>query len=170
MSQVSVTFGRRRAAKRRVPVIAYPRHTLPELKRQFERYEQIAHRLDYAPLELPVIRECFVAKTTKEVEEIAGPGVTHLFGLYGKKSTQGERALRSDAGELIADANEVDFRTFSSWYIIGDPDVAKGEIEKIIRELSSSEINLRMQLPGISTGDFEMSLRLFAQEVMPAFQ
>jgi hypothetical protein len=50
-----------------------------------------------------------VARTTKEAEEIAGTGVTHLFGLYGKKSAQGERALRNDAGELILDANQFDF-------------------------------------------------------------
>jgi alkanesulfonate monooxygenase SsuD/methylene tetrahydromethanopterin reductase-like flavin-dependent oxidoreductase (luciferase family) len=159
-----------RAAKRRVPVTASPRHTVPELRDQFERYEEIAHRLGYAPQERPVIRECFVARTTKEAEEIAGPGVTHLFGLYGKKSAQGERVLRNDAGELISDANQVDFRTFSSRYIIGDPDVAKEGIAKIIKELSPSEINLRMQLPGISTLDFEKSLRLFAEEIMPEFQ
>ena len=46
----------------------------------------------------------------------------------------------------------------------------KEGIEKIIKELSPSEINLRMQLPGISTSDFEQSLRLFAEEVMPEFQ
>jgi alkanesulfonate monooxygenase SsuD/methylene tetrahydromethanopterin reductase-like flavin-dependent oxidoreductase (luciferase family) len=126
--------------------------------------------LGYKPEERPVIRECFVAKTTQEAEDIAGPGVTHLFGLYGKKSAEGERALRNDAGELISDVNQVDFRNFSSRYVIGDPEVVKEGIEKIIKELSPSEINLRMQLPGISTSDFEKSLRLFATEVMPAFQ
>jgi alkanesulfonate monooxygenase SsuD/methylene tetrahydromethanopterin reductase-like flavin-dependent oxidoreductase (luciferase family) len=159
-----------RAAKRRVPVTASPRHTLPELKDQFARYEEIAQRVGYKPQERPVIRECFVAKTTKQAEETAGPGVTHLFGLYGKKSAQGERALCNDAGELISDANQVDFRTFASRYVIGNPDVVKEGIEKIIKELSPSEINLRMQLPGISTSDFEQSLRLFAEEVMPEFQ
>ena len=159
-----------RAAKRRVPVTAAPRHTIKELKAQFAHYMEIAAAHNYVPEERPVIRECFIAPTTAEAERIAGPAVTHLFSLYGKKSAEGQRELRNDQGELIRDVNEVDFRTFSSRYIIGDPEVAKADIQQLIDEVNPTEINLRMQLPGIPTDDFEKSMRLFAEKVMPAFK
>lgn len=159
-----------RAAKRRVPVTASPRHTIEELKAQFQHYTEIAAAHDYVPEERPVIRECFVAPTTEEAERIAGPAVTHLFSLYGKKSAQGERELRNDKGELIRNADDVDFRTFASRYIIGDPEVAKADIQRLIDEVNPTEINLRMQLPGIPTDAFERSIRLFAEKVIPAFK
>lgn len=159
-----------RAAQRRVPVTASPRHTIDELKGQFARYTEVAAEYGYVPEERPVIRECFVAETTEEAERIAGPAVTHLFSLYGKKSAEGQRELRNDSGDLIRDAADVDFRTFSSRYVIGDPDVAIADIRKLIAEVNPTEINLRMQLPGIPTKDFEKSIRLFAEKVMPAFK
>ncbi len=158
-----------RAARRKVPVTASPRHTVSELKTQFALYAKSAAEHGYEPEERCIIRECFIAETTKKAEIIAGPAVTHLFGLYGKKSAQGERVLRNDAGEVITDADMVDFRTFASRYIIGDAEVAKADIRELIDELSPTEINLRMQLPGIPTDAFERSIRLFAEKVIPSF-
>lgn len=159
-----------KAARRRVPVTASPRHTIAELKDQFLRYEAVAATLGYKPEERPIIRECFIAPTQEEAEAIGGPAVMHLFSLYGKKSAAGERELRNDQGQLISDASEVDYRTFASRYVIGTPEHARREIQRLIDELNPTEINLRMQLPGIPTDAFERSMRLFATEVMPAFK
>ncbi|MER6633085.1 LLM class flavin-dependent oxidoreductase [Streptomyces sp. NPDC000987] len=158
-----------RAAERRVPVTASPRHTVDELVGHFEHYGDVAARIGYTPTERPIIREVFIAPTTSEAERLAGPAVTHLFSLYGKKSAQGERDLRNDRGELITDASMVDFRTFSSRYVIGDPQTAIQEIKKLQERVQPTELICRMQLPGIPTKDLERSIRLFAEEVMPAF-
>ena len=158
-----------RAARRRCPVVASPRHTTDELLRHYDRYDAAARSVGFETRERPVIREVFVAATRERAEALAGPAVTHLFGLYGRKSAEGERELRNDRGELIRDEGEVDFRSFASRYVIGDPDSARRQLGELRDALRPTELICRMQLPGIPTRDFETSLRLFAEEVMPAF-
>lgn len=159
----------RRAAERGVPVTASPRHTVDELISHFRHYGEVATANGYTPTERPVIREVFIAPTTEAAERLAGPAVTHMFSLYSKKSAQGERELRNDSGELITHEGMMDFRTFSSRYVIGDPPTAVREIKKLRKQVQLTELICRMQLPGIPTRDLERSIRLFAEEVMPAF-
>jgi alkanesulfonate monooxygenase SsuD/methylene tetrahydromethanopterin reductase-like flavin-dependent oxidoreductase (luciferase family) len=130
----------------------------------------VAAEVGFSTKERPVIREVFVAPTTKRAEQLAGPAVTHIFDLYGRKSAQGERQLRNDKGELITDASQVDFRTFSSRYIIGDPASACEQLKDSVDQLQPSELICRMQLPGIPTEDLETSMRLFSEQVMPQFR
>ena len=158
-----------RAAKRRMPVTASPRHTAEELKDHFERYTAIAAEEDYTPPVRPIIREVFVAPTQEEAERIAGPAIMNMFSLYGKKSEEGARALANDSGEVIDDAAKVSFKTFASRYVVGDPESCIEQIRKLEAEVNPTELVCRMQMPGISTADFERSLRLFAEKVMPAF-
>lgn len=159
----------RRAARRGCPVTASPRHTIEELKAHYARYDAAAAEVDFATTERPIIREVFVAPTLAEAEDLAGPAIVNLFGLYGRKSAEGERELRNDRGELIKDENEVDFRTFASRYIVGDPAHVRERIAELESELSPTEIVCRMQLPGVPTAHFERSLRLFGEQVMPHF-
>lgn len=158
-----------RAARRRCPVTASPRHTNEELKAHYARYDAAAAEVGFATKERPIIRELFVAKTTAEAEALAGPAIIDLFGLYSRKSVEGERQLRNDRGELVTDAAMLDFRSFASRYIIGDPATVRAQIAQLKDELAPTEVICRMQLPGIPTAAFEQSLRLFGEEVMPAF-
>lgn len=158
-----------RAARRRVPVTASPRHTVAELKEHFSRYTELAAAAGYVPSERPVIREAFVLNDGAEAERYAGPAVTHLFSLYGRKSAEGQRELRNDRGELITDAAQVDYKTFASRYIIGDPVQAKDEIGALIAELAPTELIFRLQLPGIPSDALERSIRVIGEKVMPAF-
>jgi alkanesulfonate monooxygenase SsuD/methylene tetrahydromethanopterin reductase-like flavin-dependent oxidoreductase (luciferase family) len=159
-----------RAAARKCPVTASPRHTVEELVAHYARYDAAAAAAGFATQERPVIREVFVAPTSRRAEELAGPAVNHIFGLYGRKSAQGERELRNDKGELITDAAQVDFRTFASRYIIGDPSSASEQLNDAVDQLKPSELICRMQLPGIPTADLAQSMRLFAEQVMPRFR
>jgi alkanesulfonate monooxygenase SsuD/methylene tetrahydromethanopterin reductase-like flavin-dependent oxidoreductase (luciferase family) len=160
----------RRAAKRHCTLVASPRHTTAELKEHFSIYEAAAAEFGFRPTERPAMKGVFVADTQEKAEEIAGPAVTHLFvNLYGKKSAQGERPLRNDKGELITDMGQVDFETFKSRYIIGDPDSARAQIEEMQKELALTELTCWMHLPGIGSDQAKRSVELFAQEVMPAF-
>ncbi|MGB1881761.1 MAG: hypothetical protein ACPHTD_13685, partial [Gammaproteobacteria bacterium] len=78
-----------------------------------------------------------------------------------------ERELRNDQGELISDEKQVDFRTFASRYIVGDPASVREGMAVLKEDLAPSEVICRMQLPGIPTAKFEQSLRLFAEQVLP---
>jgi alkanesulfonate monooxygenase SsuD/methylene tetrahydromethanopterin reductase-like flavin-dependent oxidoreductase (luciferase family) len=158
-----------RAARRRAPLTASPRHTTAELKEHFARYMEAANRIGYVPEERPIFREALVLDTVEEAERYGAPGTDGLFGIYGRKSAEGERALHTDGGQLVTDTAMVDFRAMSSRYIVGDPEVAKQRIREIKKELAPTEIVLRMQMPGVPTELLERSLRLFAEKVMPEF-
>lgn len=159
-----------RAARRGCPVTASPRHTNAELAAHYARYDAAAAKHSHPTRERPIIREVFVAPTRAEAEAIAGPAITHLFGLYSRKSAAGERELRNDAGELVESADALDFRTFRSRYIVGDPTTVAFDVGELIEELAPSEIICRMQLPGIPTPMFERSLTLFGEQVIPRFR
>jgi len=158
-----------RAAKRRVPITASPRHALGELEEHFRLYDEVAAKHGYVPEERPVIRETFVADTQAEAERLAGPAVEHMFGLYARKSGEGVRGLYNDNGDLVTDAASVKYQNFQSRYMIGDPARMKDDVDEIIARLNPTEIVLRMQLPGIPTEALERSIRLFAEKVMPYF-
>ena len=159
----------RRAAARRCPVTGSPRHTNQELAEHYARFDAAAAEIGFHTGERPIIREVFVADTTAAAEALAGPAIAHLFGLYGRKSAAGERELRNDAGELIKHEEEVDFRTFRSRYIVGDVATVKADIEALQQELQPSEVICRMQLPGVPSADFEHSLKLFGEKILPHF-
>jgi alkanesulfonate monooxygenase SsuD/methylene tetrahydromethanopterin reductase-like flavin-dependent oxidoreductase (luciferase family) len=158
-----------RAARRRAVLTASPRHTTAELQAHYARYEEIARSIGFTPTERPIIRECLVLDTVAEAERYGAPGTNALFGIYGRKSAEGERALHTDTGELVTDSGMVNFRALSSRYIIGDPQLATERIQAIKEALEPSEIILRMQMPCVPTELFAHSLRLFSEKVMPQF-
>jgi alkanesulfonate monooxygenase SsuD/methylene tetrahydromethanopterin reductase-like flavin-dependent oxidoreductase (luciferase family) len=159
-----------RAARRGVPVIASLRHSNDELRQQFDRYEAIAKECGYTPSDRPIQREVFVAETAAEAQALAAPGVADLFGLYVRKSIEGQRELRDDFGKLVRSESDFEFSRFAGRYMIGDPQTVIESIRKLQDAVAPSEIALRMQLPGISTEAQERSMRLFADEVIPAFK
>ncbi len=156
-----------RAARRRCPVTASPRHTNAELAEHYARFDAAAAEHGFETRERPIIRELFVAPTDAEAESLAAPAIEHLFGLYGAKSAAGERELRNDAGELVTDAGTVDFRSFASRYVVGSPDTVYRDLQRLCEELAPSEIICRMQLPGIPTAALERAIRLFGEAVIP---
>lgn len=161
----------RRAARRRAILTASPRHTVAELSQHFAAYGAACAEHGFAPTERPVMREVFIAETRARAEELADPAVTHLFReLYGRKSAEGERALRSDDGTLIDDMERVDFETFKRRYVIGTPEDAIERLAELRDELGVTEVICWMHLPGISGEDAERSVRLFAAEVIPALR
>ena len=159
-----------RAARRGVPVIASLRHSIDELRQQFDRYEAAAEECGYTPSDRPIQREVFVAETAAEAQALAAPGVADLFGLYVRKSIEGQRELRDDFGKLVRSESDFEFSRFAGRYMIGDPQTVIESIRKLQDAVAPSEIALRMQLPGISAEAQERSMRLFADEVIPAFK
>jgi probable F420-dependent oxidoreductase len=161
----------RRAAKRHCILSASPRHTESELKEHFAAYEAHAQEFGYEPPERPVMRGAFIAETREKAEEIAGPAITHLFReLYGKRSAAGERALKSDTGELIEDADTVSFETFKGRYIVGTPDDAIEVVTRLRDEIGTTELVLWNHMPGVKSELAMESAQLFAREVIPVFK
>jgi alkanesulfonate monooxygenase SsuD/methylene tetrahydromethanopterin reductase-like flavin-dependent oxidoreductase (luciferase family) len=160
----------RRAAARRAVLVASPRHGIAELKEHYRIYAEAAASTGFDIVERPVIREVFVAETKQRAEEIAAPAVTYVFReLYGAKSAEGQRVLRTDEGETVTSKDQVDFAHFKARYVIGDPEFAFRELERYERELGATELISWMHLPGIAREDATRSVELFAKEVMPAF-
>jgi alkanesulfonate monooxygenase SsuD/methylene tetrahydromethanopterin reductase-like flavin-dependent oxidoreductase (luciferase family) len=117
-----------------------------------------------------IASESVAQAAQEEAERIAAPGIEYLFReLYGARSAQGERPLRSDSGELITDKRQVDFESLKNRFIIGDPDSAIAQIERYRDRLGMSELICWMHVPGVSGADAMRSVELFAREVMPAF-
>jgi alkanesulfonate monooxygenase SsuD/methylene tetrahydromethanopterin reductase-like flavin-dependent oxidoreductase (luciferase family) len=167
---VSAPPSLRRAAERRCVLLPSPRHELAELAEHFRVYDEACATVGYLPSDRPVIREVFLANTQQRAEELAAPGIEYLFReLYGAKSAQGERPLRSDSGELITDKRQVDFDALKSRFVIGDPDFAVRQIGRYRDELGATELICWMHVPGVRGDDALRSLELFAREVMPAF-
>jgi alkanesulfonate monooxygenase SsuD/methylene tetrahydromethanopterin reductase-like flavin-dependent oxidoreductase (luciferase family) len=160
----------KRAARRRFVQIMSPRHGMAELKEHYAIYEAAAKAEGFVIPERPLIRQVFVAETTAKAEELAAPAVNYLYReLYGAASAAGERVLRTDAGEPIANAGDVGFQNFKARYIIGSPELAIRRIEEYRRELNPSELICWMHMPGIRGADALRSVELFAKEVFPAF-
>ncbi len=167
---VSARPSLRRAAERRCVLLPSPRHELAELAEHFRVYDEACTAAGYVPPERPVIREVFVAETQQRAEQIAAPGIEYLFReLYGAKSAQGERPLRTDSGELITDKRQVDFDALKNRFVIGDPEFAVRQIERYRDELGATELICWMHVPGVRGEDALRSVELFAREVMPAF-
>jgi alkanesulfonate monooxygenase SsuD/methylene tetrahydromethanopterin reductase-like flavin-dependent oxidoreductase (luciferase family) len=158
-----------RAARRRVPVTASPRHTEAELREHFARFEAAAARYGYQPDTRPVIRDSLILDTTAEAEAYGRPGIMGLFGLYSKKSAAGERALSTDTGELVTDETDLDFQALASRTIIGDAAYARERVSELVREIHPTELILRMQMPGVPTEVLERAFRVVAEQVMPHF-
>ncbi len=159
----------RRAAARGCVLLPSPRHELAELVEHYRLYDEACAAAGFVPSERPVIREVFVAESRERAEELAAPGIEYLFReLYGAKSAQGERPLRTDSGELITDKRQVDFESLKNRFVIGDPEFAVSQIERYRDELGATELICWMHVPGVSGEDAMRSVELFAREVMPA--
>jgi alkanesulfonate monooxygenase SsuD/methylene tetrahydromethanopterin reductase-like flavin-dependent oxidoreductase (luciferase family) len=167
---VSARPSLRRAAARRCVLLPSPRHELAELVEHYRLYDEACAAAGYIPPERPVIREVFIADTRDRAEELAAPGIEYLFReLYGARSAQGERPLRTDSGELITDKRQANFERLKNRFVVGDPEFAVRQIERYCDELGATQMICWMHVPGVSGEDAMRSVELFAREVMPAF-
>lgn len=160
----------RRAARRGFPVVASPRSTVAEILRHQEIYDTAAREFGKTCTERPVIRDVVVARTTREAEELAAPGVERAFDLYVRKSVSQERELRDDSGRLVQADQEVTFASLRSRSIIGDSGEVREQLRKMIEDLRATEVICRMHLPGMSTASVCRSMEMFAADVMPALK
>ncbi|WP_083252377.1 LLM class flavin-dependent oxidoreductase [Haladaptatus sp. W1] len=108
------------------------------------------------------IREAFVAETTEQAEQAVREP---LMGKYESYSNWGQ----DDAIE------DDDFG--SPWdklrherFLVGSPDDVIADIERYRDEMDLDYLVIRTQFPGSDFEDVHESIRLFGEEVIPAFQ
>lgn len=160
-----------RAARRGAVLVGSPRHTVPELVEHYATFAGACEEVGCAVTDRPIGRGLFIAPTREEAVDIAGPGVTHLFReLYGRKSAEGARVLRSDDGSIVTDASTVDFEKFQERYIIGSPEDAIQRIAQLRDEVGMTELVAWTQMPFVTSEQTMCSARLLAGEVMPHFR
>ena len=111
----------RSAARRGLPVVVSPRHSAVEVERQQQIYDAASREFGTGCEERPIIREVVVAATSQHAERLAEPAIRAAFDLYVRKSAAGERALRTDSGELVTEADGLAIDAFRSRCLVGDP-------------------------------------------------
>jgi alkanesulfonate monooxygenase SsuD/methylene tetrahydromethanopterin reductase-like flavin-dependent oxidoreductase (luciferase family) len=91
-----------------------------------------------------------VAETRNKAEKVAAPAVSYLYReLYGAKSAQGERELRTDDGRVISDRQQATYEALKGRYAIGEPDFVYESLKSCVTELGATEIICWMHMPGI---------------------
>lgn len=113
--------------------------------------------------DVPIIKEVFVGTTTEEAFRICAPYLSFKYSTYTNWGQD----------KVLADGDHFDFplaELARDRFIIGSPDDCISEIERLRRELGLTHLIMRMQTPGMPTDEVLRSMRLFTEQVMPAFQ
>jgi len=164
----SIKEGIRRAAKYGVPLLASPRHRLGEMEAHYRLYQEYLGKFGTQCDLRPVMRDVYVAETTKQAEEEAREHVVYIHReWYGAWSAW--RPITTDTGKRVENKEEVQFDEVRGRFIIGDPNTVSREIAEYQKAFGMNYLIARMQFPGLAHEKAIKSMRLFAQEIMPRF-
>lgn len=111
--------------------------------------------------EVGFIREVFVAETTEKAENAVKD---YLMGKYQSYSDWGQ----DDAIEKDDFASPWE-KLKQNRFLVGSPDDVIGGIERYKRECDLDHLVIRTQFPNLDFDDVHSSLKLFSEEVIPAF-
>jgi len=141
-----------------------PHATLPVLTRQLMLYrEEVGHsgkRVE--SIEVPLMREVYVAPSVREAQADAFPA---LAAKYDRYVVWGQQRAMGASGRLSLPVEDLARDRF----IIGDPAYCIEEIHRYRQHLSVTHLILRSQWPGLPHELTIRSLRLFGERVIPAF-
>jgi probable F420-dependent oxidoreductase len=138
-----------------------PTANLEQLRECYRTYRQARRgfgKLEREP-EVPGAREVFVALTKEQAWEDAGRPLHQFY-----KDT-----YLGWPHPFLGGGKDMPVRDlFDNRFIIGTPDEAVRQIERFHKELGLNHLICRMRVPGITREAALGSLRLFAEEVIPA--
>ncbi len=165
----STKAGCRRTAQWASSIVASPRHHLNEIREHFSLYRSYLKEMNKQPEHFAVIREIYVAETTKKAEEEARDAIMYIHaGMYGKYADV--RPLTDDQGRPVQGGEaSTTWDTHKQRFMVGAPDDIIQEIERYQRELGMDYLIGWMDFPGVDPAMTRKSMRLFAEEVMPHF-
>ena len=146
-----------RAARLADTWLVNPHTTVTELERQVALFRR---ERGSEPDELPVIREACVAPTDEEAMEIARPYLDEKYKAYvdwGQSDVLPPTdTLRREWPDLLAGR-----------FILGGPARAAAQLREVIDRLRPTEIQFRVQWPGMPHERAMQSLQLLATAVIP---
>jgi len=105
---------------------------------------------------VPIARDVFIAPTTEQAYELAGPAIAELY------------ASLSRAGVL--DHNEDFDKLVAGRFIIGDPDVCITSLYEYQNELNANYVVARLAYHAMHAGETSKAIQLFGQAVVPEFR
>lgn len=155
----------RRAARLGDAWFVNPHTRLDELERQMRifREERATARLP-EPSAGPVLKEVCVAATDEAALEIARP---YLKGKYDAYVEWGRSDVLPPSDTLRREFAEL---TAGGRFVLGSPDTCVEILGDHIDRLGADHFVCRLQWPGMPQRDVLSSMRLLAQEVLPALQ
>jgi alkanesulfonate monooxygenase SsuD/methylene tetrahydromethanopterin reductase-like flavin-dependent oxidoreductase (luciferase family) len=153
----------RRAARLGDAWLVGPHTRLDELERQMRLYhaERAAHGLPAAPA-TPVIKEVCVAASDQAALEVARP---YLKDKYDAYVDWGQSDVLPPADTLRREFAEL---TAGGRFVLGSPETCAATLSDHVDRLGADHFICRLQWPGMPQQQVLSSMRLLAQEVLPA--
>jgi alkanesulfonate monooxygenase SsuD/methylene tetrahydromethanopterin reductase-like flavin-dependent oxidoreductase (luciferase family) len=155
----------RRAARLGDAWFVNPHTRLDELERQMRlfREERAAHGFP-APESTPVLKEVCVARTDEEALEIARPYLKEKYDAYVE---WGQSDVLPPTDTLRREFAEL---TGGGRFVLGSPATCASILSDHIDRLGADHFVCRLQWPGMPQRHVLSSMRLLAQEVLPALR
>ena len=153
----------RRAARLGDAWFVNPHTRLDELERQMQLFheERAAHDLP-APEITPVLKEVCVAATDEQAMEVARPYLKNKYDAYVE---WGQSDVLPPTDTLRREFEEL---TAGSRFVLGSPETCAAILADHIDRLGADHFVCRLQWPGMPQHQVLNSMRLLAQEVLPA--
>ena len=153
----------RRAARLGDAWFVNPHTRLDELERQMRLFErERAARGLPMPETTPVLKEVCVAATDEEAMEIARPYLKNKYDAYVE---WGQSDVLPPTDTLRREFEEL---TAGSRFVLGSPETCAAILADHIDRLGADHFVCRVQWPGMPQAQVLSSMRLLAQEVLPA--
>lgn len=139
-----------------------PHQTLTTLQRQMAMYRAERERLGLAfPLEVPIRREVFCARTHDEAVKLAAPYIKNMFDLY---RTWGQDRAMAKGDQDISMAYE---ELAKDRFIVGDPGEVAAEMVRYHECLGVNHIIMSVQGVGMPQAQVIETFELLAADVFP---
>lgn len=159
----------RRAARLADAWSMSPIETRAELAQSVTTYEEALQTAGRDPDDVhrPLRREAFVAEDDEAAWEAVGPSLLYEYqDVYGDYDDIGHEFDPEDHEDAIEELRE----HAEDRFIIGGPETVIEELERYREAVGMDEVLLRMHFPGMEPSRSAASMRLLAEEVMPAFE
>jgi alkanesulfonate monooxygenase SsuD/methylene tetrahydromethanopterin reductase-like flavin-dependent oxidoreductase (luciferase family) len=152
-----------RAARWGFPYVAAATETLGALQRKAGWYSEALAAAGRKPLavEMPVIREVFVAETEAEARAAAAEPLLRFYRRYARAGV-----VRDDAGRRLG-PEELTWERLGDRFLVGTPATCLERILEYERAAGMTYLLCRMNTPGIPQAAVLRSMQLFMSEVAP---
>lgn len=152
----------RRAARMGDAWFASSLDSMADLDGADRAYREELAAVGRAPSARPVFREVFVDESYEAATDRVRPYLTEKYAGYLERhsvESEGPGFTVEEFDELASDR-----------FLLGSPGRVVEEIERYRERFDVDHLVIRTQWPGMDGEATERSLRLFAQEVLPAFE